>query len=318
MEKGSFLNLDPYLSKAQFLNLENMPAVLAEAGQYEGSQYVIPLAFTLPVTLFRETEVQHELSETMTWGDMAAGDLPLKIAAANSYRQVSMSDALRQASPLLPMVKDGQLTFSEQELLDFIVQEEELGWQIKDDPDFPDCDPDILAVNLFTDLILRPQAESLKGTTRFTMIPTYSLKGGYGALINSFAAVNAGTERPEDAFAVVDFLMSDECLRSDIFQQFICSHGVPAVNGVEIPLKGNGEAYEALRNNLCFAEFNTPVVSVASDLMANVRSKTTGMENPELYNKNRKIETVRNIESKTTEELVHEAYTKMKMMLDES
>lgn len=73
IEQELFLALDDYLPKAQFTDMGAFLPVLAEAGQYEGKQYLLPLAFTLPVTLFRESEVQHELSDAMTWEDMLQG-----------------------------------------------------------------------------------------------------------------------------------------------------------------------------------------------------------------------------------------------------
>lgn len=53
-------------------------------------------------------------------------------------------------------------------------------------------------------------------------------------------------------------------------------------------------------------------------LIADVRSKTTGVENPERYSYFRKIERTENLENKTTEEIVCEVYSRLEKMLAES
>lgn len=57
---------------------------------------------------------------------------------------------------------------------------------------------------------------------------------------------------------------------------------------------------------------------MAGDLIADVRSKATGVENPERYSHFRKIERTENLENKTTEEIVHEVYSRLEKMLAES
>ena len=47
---------------------------------------------------------------------------------------------------------------------------------------------------------------SLRADDVFTMVPAYSSQGGYGAYITSFAAINRNTDKPEEAFLLLDYL----------------------------------------------------------------------------------------------------------------
>lgn len=312
IEQELFLALDDYLPKAQFTDMEAFSPALAEAGQYEGKQYLLPLAFTLPVTLFRESEVQHELSDAMTWEDMLQGDAALRAAASISYARLSHVNSYRQVFALLPLEAEGRLTFSEEELLEFIRKEESLYQELEQDPEVPDYGETTLSRTSMFDK--RNLAEGLQDCEDFTAIPVYSQKGGYGALITSFAAVNANTERPEDAFFVVDYLQSEEFQNSDILKKSLTGeNAVPA-----LAAQSETAVCTGLRSHLQFAEFNTPLVSVAGDLIADVRSKATGVENPERYSHFRKIERTENLENKTTEEIVREVYSRLEKMLAES
>lgn len=318
VEQGRFLALDDYLSKAQYLDLETFPTAVAEAGQYEGKQYLIPLAFTVPVTLFRESEVQHELSDTMTWDDMLQGSAALQTAASDYCRPLLdphffyRVNSEHLAAALMPLTEGGKLTFSEEELLEFINKEDSLFQSLEQDQKVHDYYKIDLKQNLMTDQL--ELEEDIPDCKRFTAIPVYSKAGGYGALITSFAAVNANTSRQEDAFHVVDYLQSEEFQDSDIMRKHLAGTKAVSASGI----KGDSAVFQGLRDHIRFAEFNTPIVSMLGDLIADVHSKTTGVENPERYNNFRKTERTENIENKTTEELVHEAYSKMEIMLGES
>ena len=60
------------------------------------------------------------------------------------------------------------------------------------------------------------------------MIPAYSDDGGVTASVRAFAAINANTKRPEDAFTVLDYLFSERCMYLDggVYSAFACA-GMP-------------------------------------------------------------------------------------------
>lgn len=317
-EQGRFLALDDYLSTAQFLDLETFPAAVAEAGQYEGKQYLIPLTFTVPVTLFRESEVQHELSDTMTWEEMLQGDTALRTAASDFCRPLPepmlyyLVNTERLAMTLMPLAEGESLTFSEEELLEFVNKEEALFQSLDQDQQLPE----FLKLKLNQDMVTSPLdfEEELPDCKQFTVIPVYSKNGGYGALITSFAAVNANTRRPEEAFRVLDYLQSEKFQGSDIMQiHFAGFTGVPAVG-----LKGDNAIFQDLRDHIQFAEFSTPAVAELGNLIAAVHSKTPGVESPVWDYSFQEAKMADTIKTKTVEELVHESYSKMEKMLAES
>lgn len=198
-----FLNLDEYLPKAQFMKLENLPEPLAEAGQYEGSQYILPMSYTVPLICFdREEVAQPELSKTMTWEEMLEGEPALQAAAANIFLDYA---------PFLPLIENEKLTFSEEELLEFAMRYKELLKKTT-------------AVKFIRQSLGTSMEYQVCKTPKvpgeiFTAVPIYSRKGGYGALIKTYAAINANTERPEDAFFIVDYLLSEECQTSKFYRE---------------------------------------------------------------------------------------------------
>lgn len=285
MERGMFLNLDEYLPKAQFMKLENLPKPLAEAGQYEGSQYILPMSYTIPLICFDRVEVeQPEFSDSMTWEEMLEGGPVLKTVATTEFLD---------CAPFLPLVENEKLTFSEEELLEFSLQYKELlrnvstlkyttrslcismESQLRGHPKLPDCEI-------------------------FTAVPVYSRKGGYGAVVKTYAAINANTERPEDAFFIVDYLLSEECQTSRYYQETTYARSVPSMTG-DLVLAGfseeeNHKTYCDLKDHIAFAEFDTPLHYEIGNILYQVQQNQGN-----------------NIES-----TVHDGYIRMRTLLDEA
>lgn len=284
MERGMFLNLDEYLPKAQFMKLENLPEPLAEAGQYEGSQYILPMSYTVPLICFdREEVAQPELSKTMTWEEMLEGEPALQAAAANIFLDYA---------PFLPLIENEKLTFSEEELLEFAMRYKELLKKTT-------------AVKFIRQSLGTSMEYQVCKTPKvpgeiFTAVPIYSRKGGYGALIKTYAAINANTERPEDAFFIVDYLLSEECQTLKFYRETTYARSVPSMTG-DLVLEGfskgeNHKTYCNIRDNIAFAEFDTPLHYEIGSILYLVQE-----------NKESSIEAI-----------VHDGYTRMKMLLDES
>lgn len=284
MERGMFLNLDDYLPKAQFMKLENLPKPLAEAGQYEGSQYILPMSYTVPLICFdREEVAQPELSKTMTWEEMLEGEPALQAAAANIFLDYA---------PFLPLIENEKLTFSEEELLEFAMRYKELlkkATAVK-----------FIRQSLGTSMEYQVCKTPKVPGEVFTAVPIYSRRGGYGALVKTYAAINVNTERPDDAFFIVDYLLSEECQTSKFYRETTYGRSVPSMTG-DLVLEGfskeeNHKTYCDIRNNIAFAEFDTPLHYEIGSILYLVQE-----------NKESSIEAI-----------VHDGYTRMKMLLDES
>ena len=70
--------------------------------------------------------------------------------------------------------------------------------------DLPECSNGLLHPNNWFD-------EENGASDELTLVPVFSRSGGYYAVITSFAGINVNTKRPDDAFFVVDYIMSKDC-----------------------------------------------------------------------------------------------------------
>ncbi len=302
MKRNMFLPLDKYIPDFQFTDWERLTPVIMDAGKYGDKQYLLPMTYTLPMTVFKKSSFQHTPSKEMTWEDMLSGGPELKAAA-------SLDTSVYQGSALMPMAagdKD-ELAFTEEELLSFMkekIKAREETLQNKDLPANTDC----WLASGFTDNYL---PEGFTSDDGLTMVPLYSREGGCGATITSFAGVNANTESPKAAAFFVDYLLSEECQLSGLYAYPLTGSSVPVMEGLmqkdtAIPCGDSGswclspENYEgfcALRDSITRAEFATPLGKELSGLCGEMMD----------YNKR-----------KSAESRVHDAYMRMNMMLAES
>lgn len=274
MKQHLFLPLDEYFASAQFTDLDKLLPIAMEAGRNEEGQQLVPLAFTMPITVFRKSEVQHEHSKTMTRAEQLAGDDAMKLsAAAEPANCLYRSAGFRE----LADYESETLCFSEEELGAYL---EECGrlFSEQDGLDAPDCFTTGLCAN-FIDV---PGAEvmyfdsshhgGLRSTDTFTMVPVYSNEGGYIAYITSFAAINRNTEKPEEAFLLLDYLLSPAGARSELYGRLLDQVGMPVhmdlgemgasvaavAGGVWWMSDENYAEYCSLRDNISAMRFSTP------------------------------------------------------------
>lgn len=300
MERNMFLPLDEYIEKAQFMEWDKLTPVIMEAGKNEHGQLLLPMTYTMPLGYYRSEDVEFSLDDpSLTWDDMISGPPELLMEAANIVED-EQSLAL---APIADYKKD-TLAVTEEELLHYVTTrmdaQERLGGI-----DLPESSNGVLhPENWF--------ARDYGEDNDLTLVPVFSRDGGYHAMITSFAAINANTKRPGDAFFVVDYLMSQEAQQSCLYTHMICGNSVPTMEGLMAdkgsgiyPMSGKDPVYMTenfyqkfltLRDGLSGADFYTTLDKELYDLTL------------EIYN----------YPDKPVDKLVHDAYMHMKMMLAES
>ncbi len=111
------------------------------------------------------------------------------------------------------------LAFSQEELLKAAEDQRDLvkGLKAGEFADAPHCFQSVLFQGYSEDSTLYEEGGELvdpyRGIGReepLTMVPVYTKEGGYGATITSFGAVNANSKRPEDAFFLLDLILSKD------------------------------------------------------------------------------------------------------------
>ena len=237
MAKGTFLSLDEYIKNAEFTDWNKLYSVILNAGKTEQGQMIVPLSYTLPVTCFKQSEVQHTPSATLTWADMVDDETWIMQASALW---------LRSRSRFYPQWEDTYLEYILGESVDFekgelLFEEEELTGVLRDLVKLCNAETrgkfDALPAHYQVSMNVRYRMRSvgidvlydgIDFDTPLTMVPLYSTDGGVTATVVSFAAVNANTKHAQAAFQVLDLLLCRPMqMHSELYQSFLGDLGMP-------------------------------------------------------------------------------------------
>ncbi len=237
MELGFFLPLDEYIENAEYAEWDKFTPTIMDAGRNEEGQLLVPLAYELQTAMYRKNDVTHTPT-SMTWEELkneeALQDAVQRLGAgfppAGPW-DGSYNFPIDYILGTLADYQNEELLFTEEELLRYATEiceitkyyEDnklyEVPYSIKSSPGvgFNSTGATYEGINLVGNL--------LNGITEhdaLTLVPLYSDDGGCTALVSSFAAINRNTDRPEDAFKVMDLLMSThyQC-NSTLFRKFI-------------------------------------------------------------------------------------------------
>ena len=231
MESGLFLPLDEYIENAQFMEWDKLAPEIMEAGRNEYGQQILPLSYTMPLTYFRESEVEHMPTDTLTWQDMLQDESGVMKAAANWIREEEYfgifpleGGHIDCALGKLIDHRAGELLFTEEELLQRTKEMLELA-DLYDDGVIT-SGPSHYTATINTQFKEKCEGLSFNGGIAaeepLTMVPIYADDGGCSANIVSFAAINVNTKQPEEAFMILDFLLSLEIQQtSELYTQFL-------------------------------------------------------------------------------------------------
>ena len=226
MDSGLFLPLDEYMeNNTRFAEWEKFPQAVMDAGRnYEGQQ-IIPLTYTFPVLTYPRETFDYAPDRLLTWNDMLTDPELAPFAAdlincrsdyeedAHGHFGAAYPEYLEFTLGAIADYEKGELLFTEEELLQHTNEILALSPQ--------DTNPD--AKESMIGVAVRSYDQPV------TLLPMYSDDGGISARIESYAAVNRNTKRPEEAFAVIDILLSTEAQQNGkIYTEYLCyASGLP-------------------------------------------------------------------------------------------
>ena len=316
MRRVLFLKLDDYIENAQFAEWDRMTPAVMDAGKWEDGQYLLPLGYSFPLSVFLSDDVQPYPAST-TWAQVAEGNDPV----LNTTARPLMHSGELNGTPSVWEGSEGYLSQTWKELADYdsetlLVSEEEILQRTKEllslrengpETSFPHfraiMDGYLFHPGEIMDPALRELRQGIYQTDSMTMVPLYCDEGGAVAMIHTFAGINAGTKRPEDAFFVLDVLMMAE-IQPHLALYNIWTDEAMTVN--EDVAFGKSEsvlaAFAEARSQLTSARFVTPLDALINESLAEYEWRKRSNEATE----------------ETLSELVSEAYSKMKKALDES
>lgn len=206
MAAGFFLPLDEYIETAKLMEFDQLEPKVMEAGQYEGKQYIMPMSYLIPAGILRQTPQ----APVAGWDAVVASGGP------------ELRRLYAQATVELPGFREtafGRIADNAGEEL--LISQEELFQRTKE------------ALALYREFPQRAAAATdstnawiidrylLDGVSEedetYYFFPMGNGQGGVSAAVQQWSAVNAHTERPEDAFFVIDMLLSRSVQSRQLF-----------------------------------------------------------------------------------------------------
>ena len=207
MSNHIFLQLDEYIEKAEYMEWDKLQSVVMDAGKNEEGQQILPLSYTFTATFF-DKDYTPKSKLPMTWVEMIEDPDPFIRASAANIRLYDIIGDLADYSKDVP-------AFTEEELRTFATKEftvrKALAEQISLEEQ-PVTSPVELQNFSRYDISLNREKE-------YTIVPASNLLGGVTANITTFAAINRNTRYPDEAFKVLDYLLSPKIQQtSPLFQ----------------------------------------------------------------------------------------------------
>lgn len=204
-----FLCLDDYIPKAELMEWDALVGNIMEAGKTSQGQMLLPLAFTFPVAMVEESyyheSVDEEIAVHGTWEE--------QVTSSNSiYRSACGSNIFTGFAAMADYEKEA-LAFTEEELFHHAKQEFAV----------PQSTWDRLAfIGLFQSPDYGPKYFQLdQNEPPLKMIPKFNISGGITGRVTAYAAINKNTACPEEAFRVVDALLSKNVqMNSELYGLF--------------------------------------------------------------------------------------------------
>jgi len=331
MENGLFLPLDDYMeNNTRFTEWDKLTQPVLAAGRNWEGQQIIPVAYTMPLLFYKKADVDLDLTDAYyTWEDMLTNPEIAPYAArfadcSESHFEFGMEKpTVTVRGNYFPYIlgqladfKEEELCFTEEELLEYVRFVLDHAEAIDPASDPPLSYSEMLGSEMDWEF---PSTLDGNADAGMTMIPMYTADGGVSAMITSWAAVNRNTKHPEEAYTVIDMLLSMNMQKNNwIYSCFIFSGaGIPMHEDLLQPDKEfsrfgwtmteiNYNELCEVRSQITEAHFQNELTAELSFLLNNCYFGIRGINGGPMYG-----------DFSTVEEAVHEAYEKMQRMVRE-
>ena len=229
---GLFLNLDKLMEKSELTEWDQQVKTVLDAGRTEKGQFIVPLSYQFNMSCFLKEDVSHTPTRDRTWEEAAAsGDIidSASICFWGGPEQKMESVGCATVHNTLGKLADydkEELLFTADQLKEHIHKNFELE-EAAESGSFdslpayyqplpgPRFNTTVSSFYVHTD--------TLAEDAPLTYVPLYSRDGGVTAAVRSYAVISAGSRHKEEAFLVLDYLMSLESQQSGDFYNNIFS-----------------------------------------------------------------------------------------------
>lgn len=200
-----FLPLDGLLASAQYANPEALNQTLLASGKTEEGQMLLPIAYTYYLTAYHTADLNDPDNIPVTWQELTECQEPAVLQTFSSVLFMTFFNAfgsLADYSQEMPAISEAELLSRVKEGVSITKK----GWESSDAPE-------AIAYGFLDYPLLR----KLNRQEENTLCPLGNADGGITANVTMFAAINRNTEQPENAFSLLDLLLSDEIVRGSGF-----------------------------------------------------------------------------------------------------
>lgn len=299
MASRYFLPLDEYLKKAQFTDWDKLEPSIMNAGRSSEEQLILPMAFDLLLTYFRQEDAKGYDPST-SWQDVITGDDPVLSAAAAPARVGDYLD-----NNWFPVVFNEYVDYDTESLLiteDELFQTVKETGQIKNEGKAPHYSAAVSKTSFSIDMVV-DYASWMNGIDfkdDMTMVPLYNREGGATAMVKAYCAINRNTAQPDNAFLAADYFLSESVqAKSSLYSAWNLNSMITDTEYIKGKMTGSqAQEFSRVLEQITCVRYWTPLDAELADIIYMADYKDWDEE--------------------TLREVVPEAYAKMQMMLSES
>lgn len=263
MNNHLFLPLDEYIQNSDSIEWDKLFPLVMEKGRNEEGQQLVPLTYAFPLFLYDKEQFRLQAQRPMTWDEMRVSSEEM---VYEPVKYTYLADLFGESCDYDKDVP--------------AITEEELFARCQDAASIEPAigEPKGIRIQMIGGEFSAMNGPDIGNPVtleehgkQYTMLPIYNLSGGVTANITTFAAINRNTEHPDEAFMVLEYLLSKNAQQhDDIFTRM---YGMPVhmeVYSTNAPMDGrhmseeNFQEFSAMREQVNAVKFATPVDDVIS------------------------------------------------------
>ena len=206
---GLFMLLDRYIESAKFAMWDSFNETVMAVGRTERGRMLAPLSYTFPITCFPRLEASHSCSKELTWDHMLEDEGGILRASAALEAGSDKNTIRALDSPDFSAILGKTADYKAEEL-PLYFHTRAYPWFYGDGETQGHVRPYI------------PKGDPL------TVVPRYNKDGGVTATVLHYACINARSRRGQDAFFVLDYILSRDAAFKDVENESSVIYGLSA------------------------------------------------------------------------------------------
>ncbi|MCH5352766.1 MAG: hypothetical protein J1E06_04785, partial [Acutalibacter sp.] len=341
-ESGMFLPLDGMLSNLTLSHVDDLlPQVMSGGKNQAGEQVILPLTFVVPGTIIVGDDLPECDFEGTSWADVLQGDDPVLREQGNWFLQfydiadetyTHMGNHDSGLFCLYPRIVDFEtdsLAFTEGELAS-LIKDSLAGYrQFVESGTAQPCFGSIYLSpwDFFWREHYSPEQPNEVTDLDFTFFPLRNLEGGSTAVVNAYCAVNAATEREEQALAVIDALLYRDHQKGGMLYQHFAGMPInkelvsPEIKYINLPplTPKQYETWLRICEDINIVRFPSPLDRELNAMMRDIEDPTLVSRYPDGFIRLSGGRFANfDVTGEEVDSIVSEHYRNMQRLLDES